>query len=172
MDRRNFLKQTTGAGGAIAAAGLFGNHSEALETNLGLQRAGPQPNILFILVDELRYPRVFPEGVSDAGQFLRRFMPNTYALWRRGVKFAGHYSASTACTPARGTLVNGLYSQQNWLLLTILDTGPGFSATHSQTRVSDLRQAAARSRLSDALYRQVAHLCPWERAGPAGGIRL
>jgi AraC-like DNA-binding protein len=65
-------------------------------------------------------------GVPGRGKRCRRisarFMPNTYALWRRGVKFAGHYSASTACSPARGTLVNGLYSQQNWLLLTILDS--------------------------------------------------
>jgi len=39
-----------------------------------------KPNILFVLVDELRYPSVFPAGVSNAGEFLARFMPNTYAL--------------------------------------------------------------------------------------------
>jgi arylsulfatase A-like enzyme len=120
MDRRKFLKQAASAGGAVAASAPFSNRSKASEASAAPKRAGQQPNLLFILVDELRYPRVFPGGVSDAGEFLLQFMPHTYSLWQRGVKFAGHYSASTACTPARGTLVNGLYSQQNWLLLTIL----------------------------------------------------
>src|SRR5215475_14995866 len=44
------------------------------------------------------------------------------SLWVPGVKFAGHYTAGTACTPARGTLVTGLYTQQSWLLATILDS--------------------------------------------------
>jgi arylsulfatase A-like enzyme len=132
MDRRNFLKQAASAGGTVAASALFGDRSKALGASAGQQRAGQQPNLLFILVDELRFPRVFPEGVSDAGEFLRRFMPHTYSLWLRGVKFAGHYSASTACTPARGTLVTGLYSQQNWLLLTILDK-PGVPVSPQPT---------------------------------------
>jgi len=56
-------------------------------------------------VDELRYWRVFPKGIKNVGEFLREFMPNTYhSLWVPGVKFAGHYTAGTACTPARGTL--------------------------------------------------------------------
>src|SRR5206468_2116638 len=39
-----------------------------------------------------------------------------------GVKFAGHYTAGAACTPARGTIVTGLYTQQSWELATILDS--------------------------------------------------
>jgi len=33
-----------------------------------------RPNILFIIVDELRYWRVFPEGINNVGQFLHQFM--------------------------------------------------------------------------------------------------
>jgi arylsulfatase A-like enzyme len=77
------------------------------------------PNILFIMVDELRFPSVFPTGVHTVGQFLEKFMPNVFALWERGVKFANHYTAATACTPARGVLISGLYSQQSWLTQTI-----------------------------------------------------
>jgi uncharacterized sulfatase len=81
-----------------------------------------RPNILFILVDELRFPSVFPKGVHDVDGFLARFMPNTHKLWRRGVKFGRHFTAATACTPARGTLISGLYSQQSWLAQTIKNT--------------------------------------------------
>ena len=74
------------------------------------------------MVDELRYPSVFPKGVHNVGEFLRRFMPNTHRLWRRGVKFANHFTAGVACTPARGVLVSGLYTQQSWLLQTLKGT--------------------------------------------------
>jgi arylsulfatase A-like enzyme len=122
MHRRDFLKKAATTGTVLAAARLLGKQSGALAANGPRPQGGPQPNILFILVDEMRYPRVFPPGVEDAGEFLRRFMPNTYSLWRRGVKFAGHYTAGIACTPARGTLITGLYTQQSWLLQTVLDS--------------------------------------------------
>ncbi|HEY3908563.1 MAG TPA: sulfatase-like hydrolase/transferase [Stellaceae bacterium] len=121
MQRRDFLKQAATAGGALAAAGLLPHESEAVAAEAGLV-AGPQPNILFIIVDEFRYPTVFPKGIHDAGGFLRKYMPHTYRrLWQRGVKFAGHFTAGTACSPARGGIVTGLYPQQSWLLTTILD---------------------------------------------------
>jgi arylsulfatase A-like enzyme len=112
MDRRDFLKNA-GVGASLAATGLLPNESEASESNDDGPAKGPQPNILFILVDEMRFPRVFPRGVDDAGDFLRKFMPRTYSLWASGVKFSGHYTAGVACSPARGTLISGLYSQQS-----------------------------------------------------------
>lgn len=78
-----------------------------------------KPNILFILVDELRFPSVFPQGVNDAGEFLEKYMPNVYRLWKRGVKFSNYQTAASACTPARGTILTGLYSQQTWLCCTL-----------------------------------------------------
>lgn len=82
---------------------------------------GAQPNILLILVDELRFPKwVYPEGVTDADGLFRRLMPNFYReIWTKGVKFYNYYTASNACTPARGTIISGLYSQQSWLMTTI-----------------------------------------------------
>ena len=66
--------------------------------------AGKQPNILFILVDEMRFPKVFPKGITTPDQFLQTFMPNTYKLWSNGVKFANHHTAASACTPAAASL--------------------------------------------------------------------
>lgn len=115
MDRRHLLK-TAAAGGALAAAGLLGQPRKAHSAGLA------QPNILFIVVDELRYPSVFPQGIDDVAGFLKQFMPATYGLWQQGVKFSGHHTAGCACTPARGTLITGLYTQQSWCLITILNS--------------------------------------------------
>src|SRR3954451_18902095 len=118
MERRDFLKSV-----GIAATGALTGLSASSRPSLALDTGndpvpGPQPNILFVLVDELRFPSVFPQGVNNVGEFLSRFMPNVYSLWRRGVKFGSHYTAASACTPSRGVLITGLYSQQTWLCVT------------------------------------------------------
>ena len=128
-----------------------------------LPGAGPQPNILFILVDELRFPSVFPAGVTSVDQFLARFMPNVYSLWQGGVKFGSHYTAASACSPARGVLISGLYSQQSWLLQTIKN---GLGLAHaSPTPITepgfpDLWQTPSQGWVSDALHRQMARISP------------
>ncbi|MEX3858865.1 sulfatase-like hydrolase/transferase [Paraburkholderia sp. BR10923] len=118
MDRREFIKKTSAIGAALTTPKLALGASGAATGDAAHKGT---PNILFILLDEMRYPRVFPAGINSPGDFLRHFMPQTHSLWRRGVKFSGHYTAASACTPARGTLVTGLYSQQTWVLTTIFD---------------------------------------------------
>ena len=73
-----------------------------------------QPNVLFILVDQMRYPVHLPSGTNTADEFIQKFMPNLYTLWQKGVKFANHQITATACGPSRATLVTGLYTQQTW----------------------------------------------------------
>jgi uncharacterized sulfatase len=115
MKRRDFLKSTAAVYGASAASGIGFAQNQV--------EPGPKPNILFILVDELRYPSVFPAGINDADGFFKRFMPNLYKkIWKKGVKFGNYHTAANACTPARGTIISGLYSQQSWLVTTILGT--------------------------------------------------
>jgi arylsulfatase A-like enzyme len=112
MDRRRFLSSSLALGGALAGASLFKRRGEA---------ATP-PNILFIHVDEMRFPTVFPSGINDVAGFLSKFMPNTYnKLWQNGVKFANYHTAASACSPSRGAFTTGLYSQQNWVTQTITD---------------------------------------------------
>lgn len=80
------------------------------------------------MVDEMRFPSAFPEGIHDAGGFLKEYMPNLYRLWKRGVKFTNYHTAASACTPARGTIATGLYSQQTWVCCT-LTSNPGDTQT-------------------------------------------
>jgi arylsulfatase A-like enzyme len=118
MKRRDFLKSTV----AITGGGLLAGYDSRGQSVSSDPVPGPQPNILFILVDELRYPTVFPDDIKTPGEFLARFMPNVHQLWKQGVKFGNHHTAANACTPSRGVLITGLYSQQNWLVTTILST--------------------------------------------------
>src|SRR5262249_24252386 len=110
MNRRDFLKST-----ATITGGVFSGLHKATAQSPG-PVSGPPPNILFILVDELRYPTVFPNQIKTPDQFLQAYMPNVFQLWQTGVKFGKHYTAGNACTPSRGVLISGLYSQQSWLI--------------------------------------------------------
>jgi len=106
---------TASAGSAMVTGSAMAAQSEP--TRKGTARAGA-PNVILILVDEMRFPMTFPAGIKTPEQFLEKFMPNLGKLWKRGVKFSNHYTAGTACSPARASLVTGLYPHQNWCLQT------------------------------------------------------
>jgi arylsulfatase A-like enzyme len=124
IDRRRFLRSmgVVTVGGVLADLGLFDQMASG--AGLGASAAGKPPNIVVLLVDELRFPTVFPDGIKTPEQFLRKFMPNLYHLWRHGVKFTNHHTAGNACSPARATIATGLYPHQEWLLATRTAAGP------------------------------------------------
>jgi arylsulfatase A-like enzyme len=121
MNRRDFIKSTAAVTGGGIFTGLR-NATAQSGTDSDDPVSGPQPNILFILVDELRYPTVFPAGIKTVEEFLAKHMKNVYELWKQGVKFGNYHTAANACTPSRGVMISGLYSQQSWLITTILST--------------------------------------------------
>jgi len=126
ITRRDMLKGTaaTVAAGALAGTSLFdGVASASLATSPSSRRSRKQPNIVFIVIDETRFPSVFPEGIDNVAGFLAAYMPNAYELWRHGVKFAHHYSAGVACSPGRAAIVTGLYPHQTWMLQTRKGSG-------------------------------------------------
>jgi arylsulfatase A-like enzyme len=122
-DRRSFIKQ-----GLLAAGGLVlgrGVHSGATSVaaaarapkhkahhRAGHSRGAP-PNILVIVVDQLRTPVWMPAGVSPTA-----LMPNLTALRSGAVNFERHYTAANDCSPSRGALVTGLYSHQTGCMIT------------------------------------------------------
>src|SRR4051812_1690624 len=125
LDRRRFLKSMglVAIGGVLADLGLFDDMGAARA--LAAKGAPTRPNILVLLVDELRFPSVFPHGIKTPAAFLAKFMPNLYELWRHGVKFTNHHTAGNACSPARAAIATGLYPHQEWLLATRTTAGPG-----------------------------------------------
>ena len=120
VDRRDFLKKS----GAVVAGGLLADLGIFEQAAGAARRTNGRPNIVFILVDEMRFPSVFPSGVRTPAEFLRRYMPNVFYLWQHGVKFESYYSSGNACSPARATIATGLYPHQQWLLATRTTSGP------------------------------------------------
>lgn len=112
MNRRTFLKT------AATAGGLFlGNHllptawrPDAPQPALAADGA---PNLLVIIVDQMRDPQWFP-----AQSQLDSYLPNIARLRNGAVNLGGHYTAAAACTPARACLVTGLYTHQTWCMVT------------------------------------------------------
>jgi len=113
ITRRTVL---TGAAAATGGAALgFGGY-ELLRKPGPSESAtagGNKPNILVIIVDQMRAPQWFPEPAK-----LAALLPNIGRLQRSSVSFDSHYTASNMCTPSRGVMTTGLYSHQTGCLFT------------------------------------------------------
>jgi arylsulfatase A-like enzyme len=128
VDRRTFIAGGLLAGGALTAATLGVDAVSAADSQPvrgrapGPYRATKQPNILVVMVDQLRAPRWFGPGARGAA-----LPPNIAALARSGVSFTRHYTASNDCTPARATMLTGLHTHQTGVMITGASTlDPGF----------------------------------------------
>jgi len=89
MDRRRFLQLTS-------LAGLF----SALPFS---SRSGSNPNILFIIVDQMRRPVWFRENR----------LPHYNKLRSESVEFTNHFVCSVPCSPSRACLMTGTYPNQH-----------------------------------------------------------
>jgi arylsulfatase A-like enzyme len=79
----------------------------------GPGEARKPPNILVIMVDQLRTPQWFSAGSAAAA-----LMPSLTRLREAGVSFASHYTASNDCTPSRAALLTGLHTHQTGCMIT------------------------------------------------------
>jgi arylsulfatase A-like enzyme len=132
VDRRTFLKGGLIAGGVLAGTGLA---IRAAANTAGDTRPQPRPvarrssgaserapNILVIVVDQLRFPQWFSAAPIGLG-----LSPNLQRLRQGAVSFARHYTASNDCTPSRSALLTGLYTHQTGCMITGGSTlDPGF----------------------------------------------
>ncbi len=135
VDRRTAIKHGLIAGGLIAGAGAIGAAAAETASDSGstspptpaLARKTPRPrlekpNILVIVVDQLRFPQWFSPNPAGLG-----LPPNLQRLSQGAVSFARHYTASNDCSPARSTLLTGLYTHQTGCMITGGSTlDPGF----------------------------------------------
>jgi arylsulfatase A-like enzyme len=111
ITRRTAVRGIGGTG--LARAGAAGVPGTAPAAPAVTRHDPAQPNILVIIVDEMRDWQWFP----DPGELNAAF-PNLARLQDGAVRFGRHYTASNMCTPSRGSLVTGLYSHQTGLVLT------------------------------------------------------
>ena len=82
-----------------------------------------KPNVLMVMVDEMRFPQHFPIASMTWQTFVQTYMPNLWSVWSRSVSFQAHHTAATACTPARASLITGLYAHQHFQLTTLAPFG-------------------------------------------------
>ncbi len=121
-DRRTFIKRGLLAGSSLALAGAGAptpaqaRRTQRSQRSHRVHRAGGarrSPNILVILVDQMRAPAWLPASLA-----LDALLPNLASLRRESVSFGGHYTASNDCSPSRGALLTGLYSHQTGCMIT------------------------------------------------------
>ncbi len=76
----------------------------ALIVSTAAQQKNTQPNIIFILADDL--------GYADLGCYgqQKTETPNIDRLAKQGLKFTQYYSGSTVCAPARATFMTGMHT--------------------------------------------------------------
>ncbi len=106
MDRRSFIKRAAAAGGGLVA-------SQALAPLAAAAKSQRRPNILVIIVDEMRAPQWFPSQ-----QAIDTLLPNLARIRSRATSFENHYTAANMCVAARGTMLTGLYGHQTGCMLT------------------------------------------------------
>jgi arylsulfatase A-like enzyme len=123
------VKPTSLPAGAQAAArlGAAGHGSETARQakargGVGSGKTHRAPNILVVIVDQLRAPQWFSAGAAATA-----LMPNLARLRGGGVSFASHYTAANDCTPSRAALLTGLHTHQTGCMITGGSTlDPGF----------------------------------------------
>jgi arylsulfatase A-like enzyme len=133
LDRRTFLKGGLGAAGVLAAGLTIKALADNDERSAPPAAVAPvpattrrpgvgKPNILVIVVDQMRFPQW--ASASPVGAALPA---NLQRLRSGAVSFARHYSASNDCSPARSTMLTGLYTHQTGCMITGGSTlDPGF----------------------------------------------
>lgn len=109
QSRRDFLKTglLTAAGAGILSAET---NAQEFTKNLFVKKNRPslkQPNILILMVDEMRYPTVYES--FQLRSFRRQYLLTQEMLRRNGMEFHRHYTASTACAPSRTSFYTGHY---------------------------------------------------------------
>ncbi len=99
VTRREFVS-TALTGSALTGAAIAGADIASGLTSLPTRR---QPNILFILADDLGYGDLSCYGRPDYRT------PHLDRLATQGVRFVNAYSASPVCTPTRCSFITGRY---------------------------------------------------------------
>jgi arylsulfatase A-like enzyme len=104
LSRRDFLKMAGTGAAALAMAGC-GKSMTGPEA----AKIGPQPNIIFVLADDL--------GYGDLGCYGQKRIqtPNIDRLATEGMRFTDHYAGCTVCAPSRCSLMTGLHTGHTYV---------------------------------------------------------
>ncbi len=99
MVRNNFILML-----GILVIGLLNSTCKKNQKNFTSSTFSSQPNIVYILADDL--------GYADIGAYGQEKIktPNLDQMAEEGMKFTQHYAGSTVCAPSRSVLLTGLHT--------------------------------------------------------------
>lgn len=104
--RREFLRSATTATAAMAG----GLTVAANQIAAAAATTGNRPNIIFILIDDMRFDAFGLMGHP----FLET--PNIDKIARQGVLFENSFVTDSLCSPSRATILTGLYAHRHGVL--------------------------------------------------------
>ncbi|MEA2237777.1 MAG: hypothetical protein QOC81_2501 [Thermoanaerobaculia bacterium] len=70
------------------------------------------PNIIFFITDEQRFPQHWPEGWAEQN------LPSIVRLQQNGLTFLNAFTAACECSPSRASMMTSTYPQQNGVEVT------------------------------------------------------
>jgi len=100
--RRDFLKRTTAGAATLAGGGRLA--AGAFQAGHGADESSSRPNVLTILVDQLRYDAFSHRGNAVIAT------PNLDRLAAAGTVFTDAVCSSPVCGPSRASLLSGCYA--------------------------------------------------------------
>ncbi len=113
-DRRDFIKHGAFAVGTAAVGVHAGAHKAHHRKRVRRDPARrKQPNILVIVVDQMRTPVWMPAAAPQSS-----VTPHIWKLRSSSVSFESHYTASNDCSPSRAVMLTGLYTHQTGVMIT------------------------------------------------------
>jgi arylsulfatase A len=124
MDRRSFLRTTTGAGALLG-----------VQSKLPAASSLSSPNIVLICADDL--------GYGDLGSYGSRIpTPNLDQMAAEGIRLTQFYAASNICSPSRAALLTGRYSTRVGVPYVLSDPASTTGLSVSETTMAQTLKAA------------------------------
>ncbi len=119
FNRREFLRVAGQAGAAALAAPMLNRQvledtaNAAQSPSSMTQPTASKPNILVVVVDQMRDAQWFPDQEK-----LDQLLPNIARIRNGSVQFQRHFTAACMCTPSRSVMLTGLYTHQTYVFNT------------------------------------------------------
>ncbi len=166
VSRRSFLEKVAIGAGIVAAGGIVSDSvsplavlAEAQDPATAQMNAGAfgwnlnddptgddapsiitNPNILMIMVDQLRVPQYWLTPTQQGT--LDLIAPNIAFLRKHSYTFSNFYVAAQSCTPSRAAMVTGLYAPQTGMFETQVNGSSPNLNTHFPTFGNALQDIA------------------------------
>ena len=118
INRQSFLARTAAAAGALGLGGLVGLPGIAGAETKAAKRNLNGMNVVMFITDQERATQHFPIG------WAQKNLPGFTSLQKNGITFNNAFTNACMCSPARATLMTGLFPAQHNVTATLEEGMP------------------------------------------------